>query len=133
MTTSLGVAYFASPRLLFSGDITYYQEVSDKEATYNISLGTEYYFSERFAGRAGLFTDMANTPSLSSNQTDQQEHVDIYGVSLSITSYQKRSGITLGMMYSWGKGDAQVVANSTAIQDVEIENIVAYLSASYSY
>lgn len=133
LTTSLGVAYFSSPRLMFSGDITYYQEISDKEATYNISLGTEYYFSERFAGRAGLFTDMANTPSLSTNQTDQPEHVDIYGVSLSITSYQKRSGITLGMMYSLGKGDAQVVANSTAIQDVEIENIVAYLSASYSY
>lgn len=133
LTTSLGLAYFASPRLLFSGDFTYYQEISDKEATYNISLGTEYYFSERFAGRAGFFTDMANTPSLSSTQTDQPEHVDIYGVSLSLTSYQKRSGITLGIMYSWGKGDAQVVANSTAIQDVEIENIVAYLSASYSY
>lgn len=133
LTTALGVAYFASPRLLFSGDITYYQEISDKEATYNISLGTEYYFSERFAGRAGFFTDMANTPSVSSTQTDQPENVDIYGLSLSITSYQKRSGITLGMMYSMGKGDAQVVANSTAIQDVEIENIVAYLSASYSY
>jgi len=76
---------------------------------------------------------MANTPSVSRNQTDQPEHVDIYGMSLSITSYQKRSGITLGMTYSLGKGDAQVVANSTAIQDVEINNFVGYLSASYSY
>ncbi|MBW2311136.1 MAG: hypothetical protein JRF35_08690 [Deltaproteobacteria bacterium] len=133
LTTALGVAYFASPRLLFSGDITYYQEISDKEATYNFSLGTEYYFTERFAGRAGFFTDNANTPSLSSTQTDQPENVDIYGLSLSITSYQKRSGITLGMMYSLGKGDAQVVANSTAIQDVEISNFIGYLSASYSY
>lgn len=133
LTASLGLAYFVSPRLLFSGDITYYEEISNKEAIYNFSLGTEYYFTERFAVRAGLFTDMANTPSLSHLKTDQPEHIDIYGASLSFTSYHKRSGITLGLMYALGEGDAQVKANSTEIQDVEIKNFVGYLCASYSY
>jgi len=118
---------------LFSGDITHYDEVSDKEAIFNFSLGTEYYFTDSLAVRAGFFTDKANTPSVSSSKVNQPEHVDIYGASLSFTTFHKRSSITLGMSYGFGKGEAQVVADSTAIQDVEIRNFAAYLSASYSY
>jgi len=133
LATSLGLTYFVSSRLLFSGDIRYYDEVSDKEAIFNFSLGTEYYFTDSLAVRAGLFTDKANTPSLSSSEVNQPEHIDIYGASLSFTAFHKRSSITLGMSYGFGEGEAQVVANSTAIQDAEIRNFAAYLSASYSY
>lgn len=138
-TASLGLAYFASSKLLLSGDIRYYESVSDndsgteKEAIFNYALGTEYYFSDQFAVRAGFFTDMANTPQLSTNKTNQQEHVDIYGGSLSFTTFQRTSSITLGFSYGLGRGEAQVVANSTAIQDVEIDNLYVYISASYSY
>ncbi len=135
----MGLAYFASSNLLLSGDIRYYEDVSDndtgteKEAIFNFALGTEYYFSDQFAVRAGFFTDMANTPQLSTNKTNQQEHVDIYGGSLSFTTFQRTSSITLGFSYGLGRGEAQVVANSTAIQDVEINNLYVYISASYSY
>lgn len=118
---------------MFSGDITHYDEVSDKEAIFNFSLGTEYYFTDNLAVRAGFFTDKANTPSVSSFKTNQPEHIDIYGVSLSFTAFHKRSSITLGMSYGFGEGEAQVVANSTAVQDAEIRNFAGYLSASYSY
>ena len=93
LTVALGLAYFASPRLVFSGDIIYYAKVSDedkeKEAIYNFLLGAEYYFTDSFAARIGFFSDMANTPQLSSNKANQQEHVDIYGASLSLSIYQR--------------------------------------------
>lgn len=133
LSISLGLTYFASSRLLFSGDIKYYEKASDKEAIYNYSLGTEYYFTDSLAVRAGFFTDKTNTPSVSSSKVNQPEHIDIYGASLSFTTFHKRSSITLGMSYGFGKGEAQVVADSTAIQDAEIRNFAAYLSASYSY
>jgi len=133
LATSLGLAYFASSRLLLSADITYYEEVSDKEAIYNYSLGTEYYFTDSFAVRAGFFSDKANTPSLSSGKANQDEHIDIYGAILSFTTFHKRSSITLGMSYGLGEGEAQVVADSTKVQDAEIKNMNFYISASYSY
>ncbi len=133
LATSLGLAYFASPRLLISADTKYYEKVSDKEAVNNLSLGTEYYFTDSFAVRAGFFTDNANTPSLSSGLTDQQEHIDIYGASLSFTVFHKRSSITLGMSYALGQGKAQIAAGSTETQDAEIRNINFYLSSSYSF
>jgi len=133
LATSLGLTYFASPRLLFAGDIKYHEKVSDKEAVLNYFLGTEYYFTDSLAMRAGFYTDMANTPSVSSNKTNQREHIDIYSASLSFTMFQKRSSITLGMSYGFGEGEAQVVSNSTSIQDAEIRNLAVYLSASYSY
>jgi hypothetical protein len=43
------------------------------------------------------------------------------------------SSITLGMSYGLGEGEAQIVANSTTIQDAEIENLAVYISAAYSY
>ena len=123
LATSLGLAYFASPGLLFSADITHYEEVSDKESVYNFSLGTEYYLTDSLALRAGFFTDSANTPSLSPTGTNQREHIDIYGISLSLTAFHKKSSTTLGISYGLGKGEAQVVADSTAVQDAEIENL----------
>jgi len=133
LATSLGLAYFASPGLLFSADITHYEEVSDKESTYNFSLGTEYYLTDSLALRAGFFTDSANTPSLSPTGTNQREHIDIYGISLSLTAFHKKSSTTLGISYGLGKGEAQIVADSTAVQDAEIENLVVYISAAYSH
>ncbi len=134
LSTSLGVAYFASPKLLFSGDIKYYDKVSEKEATYNLALGAEYYFTEALAGRAGLFTDNANTPDVDSGgSANQPEHVDIYGASLSLSLFHKMSSITLGASYGWGKGDAQIIAGSNATQDAEIRNLTVYVAASYSY
>ena len=132
-TASLGLAYFASPKLLFSANITYYEEVSDKEATCNFALGTEYYLTDTLAVRAGFFTDNANTPNLSSGDSNQPEHIDIYGTVLSATLFGRTSSISLGMSYGLGKGDAQIVQNNPTIQDVKVENFTAYVSASYHY
>jgi len=133
LATSLGLAYFASPKLLLSGDIKFYQAVPDeKEAVNNLSLGAEFYVRDSLALRFGLFTDKANTPSLSPGEAEQNEHIDINGASLSLTSFQKKSSITIGFSYGLGTGEAQV-AGGTAIQDAEITNLTGYICASSSY
>jgi long-chain fatty acid transport protein len=131
--SALGVAYFASPRLLFSADLVYHDAVDDKEAVWNFALGTEYYPWEPLALRFGLFSDHANTAELSADRVNQDEHLDIYGASLSASVFHQQSSITLGVVYSRGEGEAQVVANDTVQQDVIIENLNFYLSASYRF
>lgn len=134
--TTVGLAWFPSPRLLLSCDASYYSEVSGasaKEATFNLAAGVEYYFTDRLALRGGLFTDRSNTPDLQSGLVNQAEHVDLYGGTLSMTRFTKASATTLGVGYATGSGDAQMGANSTRSQTVEVDNLSVYLSASYNF
>jgi long-chain fatty acid transport protein len=131
--TALGVAYFVSPRLLFTVDGVYHNAVDEKEAVWNFALGTEYYPWESVALRGGLFSDHANTAELSADKVNQMEHLDIYGASLSVSLFHHQSSVTLGTVYSRGEGEAQAVADSTVRQDVTIENLNFYLSASYRF
>jgi hypothetical protein len=133
LTLSFGMAYFVSPKLLFSGDIVYSEEIAEKGSVVNFSIGTEYYFSEKYAIRAGFYSDYANTPDLSSGFINQTENIDLYSASLSFTVYHSSAGITLGCLYGFGDGDAQIISNSAVIQDVEISNLAVYLSANYNY
>lgn len=133
LTTSFGLTYFLSPRLLLSGDLVYSESVSDKEAVLNFAIGCEYYLRESIALRAGLYSDYANTPELKSDRVNQKEHIDIYGTSLSLTRFQRQSSITVGVSYGFGEGKAQAVADQLAIQDVEVQNLNLYLAASYNY
>jgi long-chain fatty acid transport protein len=131
--TAVGLAYFVSPRLLFSADVVYQNAIDDKEAVWNFALGTEYYPWESVALRGGLFSDHANTPELSGNRVNQKEHLDIYGASLSASLFHNQSSVTLGMVYSRGEGKAQAVADTAVKQDVTIDNVNVYLSASYRF
>ena len=133
LTTTLGAAYFVSPRMLFAADVAYYEAVGDKEAVWNLSVGTEYYVTDNLALSVGLFTDMANTPELNPNMIYQPEHVDIYGLNMSVSFFHGHSSITVGGAYGYGRGDAQVVSRSTTIQDVDINNYALSLAAAYSF
>lgn len=169
LTATLGVAYFPSENLLLSADLTYYNDASysithrDKvtgavskesipqEETVNVTVGAEYYPTERIALRGGLFTNMANTPELSSGKVNQPEHIDMYGASLSITRFTRASSLTLGGSYSmdadslerklgnycpncdFGSGEAQLFSGSELIQDVDMQNYSAFISAAFSY
>jgi long-chain fatty acid transport protein len=131
--TAVGAAYFVSPRLLFTVDGVYHNAIDDKEAVWNFALGTEYYPWESVALRGGLFSDHANTAELSADKVNQMEHLDIYGASLSASLFHHQSSVTIGTVYSRGEGKAQVVADSFVRQDVHIENLNFYLSASYRF
>lgn len=151
-TTTFGAAYFPSESLLLSADISRYGEAPyslnfkdasgvsggtlnvAQTATVNAAVGAEYYPSATIALRGGLFTNMANTPMLVTGASDQLEHIDMYGLSLSVSHFTRSSSLTLGGSYSYGAGKAQVYsAPITSIQDVEMQNITAFLSAAFSY
>lgn len=133
LETTLGIAYFVSPKLLFSADLSYFASIEEKDSVINFALGTEYYFNEQLAIRGGFWSDLANTPELSAGKVNQPEHVNIYGASLSLTLFQGQSSVSLGCNYKFGEGEAQVVSNSTSIQDVENRSTTFYLSAGYSF
>lgn len=154
-----GIAYFPSPSLILSADISYYSgsgdfnrdvstirftdsskaaslAVNDEMApVINLALGAEYYLNDRYAMRGGLYTDFSNTEKLRNDglTANQPEHIDIYGATLSLTRFTRSTSTTMGLGYSLGKGDAQVIDRSTSIQDVEVNNLNAFLSAAYSF
>jgi len=134
--TAIGAAYFASSSLLISTDITYHTAVEDpvfgnKVATLDAALGTEYYLNKKWAVRAGLFTNVANTPAIQAGVTNIEEHINLYGGSLSFTHFTGDSSVTLGGSISYGLGQAQIGTSSTDVQDASTFGWTMFLSSSY--
>jgi len=133
LTVSTGLAYFASPSLLLSTTITGYQGMNGQtQPLFNYSAGIEYYLNGQWAIRGGAFTNYANTPELSPQNSGQADHVDLFGGSLSITNFTRTTSLTLGMSASTGKGEAQVVEGNT-IQQAEVFSVTGFLSTAYSF
>lgn len=132
---SLGVAWFASQSLLVTGDINHFTAVSSQnaEAITNLALGTEYFLAKTWAMRGGLFTNYANTPKVSSGAVNQDEHIDLYGGTLSLSHFTRNTAVTLGSGYTFGEGKAQIIGGSTKIQDTVSAGWMFFLSSSYSY
>jgi len=145
LTFTLGAAYFYDASLLLSTDITFYDKTNDnvtgyRERVFNIALGAEYYIDSELALRAGFYTNNANTPTLKSTgaNTSQPEHVDLAGMSFSTSHFTRNSVLTLGAIYSWGDGEAQLFAPDTSdgsynIQEVKMNSLTLFLSGTYSY
>lgn len=149
--TTAGAAYFPSESLLVSADLSLYSAESytltfkekssgaadalrnPKSSTFNAAIGAEYYPNAKIAFRGGLFTNMANTPTLSTGASGQPEHIDMYGISLSASHFTRSSSLTLGGSYSYGLGKSQVLLGSASLQDVEMQNLTAFLSAAFTY
>lgn len=132
---ALGVAWFPSSSLLVSGDVSYNTAVNDpiygnKVATYNAAVGTEYYLSRKWAVRAGLFTNMANTGHIQAGVTQIEEHIDLYGVSLSLSNFSGSSSVTVGGSFSYGTGQSQILDN-TSVQSASTLGWLVFLSSSY--
>ncbi len=90
-------------------------------------------FQRTWAARAGFFTDFANTPKISSDNINQDEHIDLYGATLSISRFTRNTSVTLGTGYTSGKGQAQIISGINKIQDAESQGWMFFLSSSYSY
>ena len=131
---AVGAAYFADKNLLLSGDLTYQTAVKDlygdKMATINAALGTEYYLSKKWAVRAGLFTNRANTPNIQEGVTQIEEQINLYGASLSISNFSGSSSVTLGGSVNYGKGQSQIVEGK-GVQDASTLGWLLFLSSSY--
>ena len=111
---SAGIAYFPSPSLLLSADISYNSGYSyvfpdktyDMSAVINGAIGAEYYLTPSWALRAGFFTDFANTPEAIDGNANQSEHIDLFGGSLSVSHFTKNTSLTVGGNYKYGSGKA---------------------------
>jgi hypothetical protein len=134
-----GAAYYLSPDLLVSGDLNYYTKVVDQvggnqPSLANLALGAEYSLTHIWTVRGGVFTDLANTPDVVATGTQQLEHVDLYGASMSVRhSKSKTTSVTLGGSYADGTGKAQIRGGSNDIQTVKLTEWTVFLSSSYSY
>ena len=134
---AVGAAYFVNSSLLLSGDLTYHTAVADpvssdrdKIAVVNAALGTEYYFTKKWAVRAGLFTNMANTPVIKAGVTDIEEHINLYGGSLSITNFSGDTSVTLGGSVSYGAGKSQIIGDKS-VQDASTLGWMIFLSSAH--
>jgi long-chain fatty acid transport protein len=132
-----GAAYFASNTFLITGDLTYYTKVTDpifgnKEPVLNLALGTEYYLDKEWAVRGGFYTNMANTPEIQSGVTSVEEHINIYGGTLSLSHFTRNTSVTLGGSVSSGSGKSQITGGLNA-QDASTFGWTISLSSSYSY
>lgn len=136
-----GAAYFLNSSLLVSGDLSYYTSydyewvdgLNKRDAVVNGALGAEYYINKNWAVRGGLFTDFANTPSVVAGGTNQKEHIDMYGTSMTVSHFTKNTSISAGGSFKFGSGESQVLGGNSAIQDVDANNWTIFVSSSYSY
>lgn len=135
-TAKVGAAFFPSSAMLIAGDISYTSPVTDvwgnREPVVNLALGIEYYTSSSFALRGGLFTDRANTKSPSNSSSP--EHIDLYGVSGSVSYFVKGTSVTIGLTESMGTGRHWINADPTATSGTMMMNsLMVFLGSSYSY
>lgn len=133
---AMGAAYFASKELLLSADVTYHTAVSDpvygdKVSTVDVALGTEYYLSKKWAMRAGLFSNVANTPPIVAGVTNIEEHINLYGGSLSFTRFTGDSSVTFGGNINYGVGQSQIGTSNAEVQSARTFGWSMFLSSSY--
>jgi long-chain fatty acid transport protein len=138
LIVSVGLAWFPSSSMMIAGDLTNYSATEDeitgtREAITNFAVGLEYYASSSLAYRTGIYSNYANTPGLVEGGTGQNEHINYYGFTASVSSVTRSSTISFGLAHSIGSGLAQVVSGSTELQDVEGSSTTLLLSTSYSY
>jgi hypothetical protein len=121
-----GVAWFASSRLLVSGDVSYrlapdegdLPEISIQD-TINYHLGLEVYLTSSLPLRLGLFTNNDFRAKPQSGRANQEEHIDYLGGSAVLVWAAGTVQLGLGGVVQKGSGQAQKVADDKAIQEVD--------------
>ncbi|MGE0173063.1 MAG: OmpP1/FadL family transporter [Oligoflexales bacterium] len=135
----LGVAWFASPRLLMSSDVVQKTAAKsgdwanyEREAVTNYALGVEYYVTPAIPVRWGLFTNYDARPELDENKYAQRDHIDYIGTSLFFAWVQPNSQVALGGIYQVGDGEAQKLGDFQ-IQKVESTSVTYAFSATHNF
>ena len=142
---TLGLAYFASSKLILSTDFDYYYfddssklKNKDYKNMYNVSAGLEYFFKPKQAIRLGVFTNNTNSKKPYINTEDASKSsegrraVDLVGFTLGYSIYQNTNHLTIGVVYSAGTGKAQVNADN-AISEYKKSELSLILSAGFGF
>ena len=139
----VGIAYFASPRLLISSDVVHVSGVTDakkfggfsyslygKESVTNIMAGLEYYLIPAVPIRLGFFTNKDARPDVDKSKMNQRNHIDWYGGTIFLSWVQPNSQIGAGLIFQQASGSAQKVGGVYTIQDVEGQAFTLGFSAT---
>lgn len=133
-TGTFGAAYFASSALLLSTQLSLYENLIDGGIPqWNAAAGAEYYITPRLALRGGAYSDRSNSAAIGASATNQLDHVDLYGGSISLTRFTRSSAISIGASGTLGQGSGQILANKTVVQSIDMASFSLFMSASYSY
>ncbi|MFK7824105.1 MAG: hypothetical protein AB8G05_08110 [Oligoflexales bacterium] len=139
----LGVAYFASTRLLMTADLVHVTGVNNaekfggfsyalygKEAVTNFMAGLEYYLVPAVPMRLGFFTNNDARPDINKKKANQRNHVDWFGGSVFFSWVQPNSQIGAGFVLQNGAGEAQKIGGVTTVQKVEGQSYTFAFSAT---
>jgi long-chain fatty acid transport protein len=139
---SLGGAWFPSPNLLLSADVSYFTPVSfynteilandSRKSVVNFAVGSEYYLDKTWAVRTGVYSSMANTSAIKTGSVNQPENIDLYGGSLTLTRFTRNTSISGGASFNYGSGKAQI-RGATDIQDVTFNSWTIFVTSAYSF
>jgi hypothetical protein len=142
----LGVAFFATQRLLWTFDTSYFSEAkSGKEEMYkresvvNFASGLEYYVLPTFPVRFGLFTNNDSRPKVKKHsgaadpsKSNQRDHIDYLGATLFVGWAQPNSQLSIGYINQTGSGEAQKTGGYE-VQKVESVSHTVAFSASHNF
>lgn len=125
----LGIAWFASPELLVSADARVYVPVNgdalkdterERPVSWNAAVGLEYFLAPTFPLRLGVFTNNANTDSVTEGDTNQPEHVDLYGGTATIGLATSDLMLNIGGAFSMGTGKGQIIGGGVGSNEVQV-------------
>jgi len=115
------------------GNYRYYP--LSRQATFNVNLGGEYYLTERYPVRAGIFTNLSSAPDADVNRSYQPAHINKYGLTASVGREAENTTLNLGINYVWGSGDAVGFNESgeAVIVDASESYLYVFLASSYHF
>lgn len=111
----VGAAWFPSPKLMASGDISYFDAAAGskgagrREAVLNYAAGVEYYVTPSVAMRGGYFTNNDSRPEVTAAKYSGGTNINYKGGSLFAAYIQPNSQISVGAVLQNGTGKSQKV------------------------
>jgi long-subunit fatty acid transport protein len=128
----IGISYFVSPYFLISSDLDYYYQTdSQYEDVINVSIGTEYFITQAHAFRLGFFTNNTSSKQPTASSTAFRQHIDLMGITGGYTFYKGSTSLTAGVIYSFGKGKANVYSGNSQIYDYTRSDIAFIIAAGF--
>jgi hypothetical protein len=104
----------------------------------DFSLGGEYYISEKYPFRAGVFTSRSSSAGVDPDAKNNINTDDInkYGVSMSIGVLARQMESNIGLIYLYGSGDTygtEVVNNQRVATRTDVKENHLYLMLNTIY
>lgn len=97
----------------------------------NANIGGEYFVAERVPIRGGFLTNFATSPDVQISNEAQLQHVDMYGATTSVGYASDEVEISVGVLYSFGRGKGAAWNDSQYVpQPVRNDFVYFYISGA---